>query len=248
MTKYIIGLFVLIIGAIALLYFKIGVLPVYQEETSRVLKPHLSTDIDKSIERISITAFYFIPRDKTHSKLNGWRQTLTRNLEKLKEFHALQLQEYSEITYEIYPSPIEGIHTSLYYDSETTQFGNPHALRQVALEIEQRVFNKDGNLYFTGFGQSDEQAYQVWYIMYEGVGSSGSENVALISSTFLSDPQYKVYGITYFVHEFYHTLGLADGYETPSDIPFTDDIMGSGRTKSINQTFLSRENLNHLGL
>lgn len=61
-------------------------------------------------------------------------------------------------------------------------------------------------------------------------------------------------GITILTHEFYHTLGVPDGYEERKNngvsiaLSTSNDIMGLGRTRPIGGTYLSKEVLNGLGL
>ena len=85
-------------------------------------------------------------------------------------------------------------------------------------------------------------------VMYEGVGASGGGDIALVSRVFLSDPAYQTYGNTFWVHEFYHTLGLLDGYDIETGISTTEDIMGLGRFQTLSHTYLSAASLAQLGL
>lgn len=70
----------------------------------------------------------------------------------------------------------------------------------------------------------------------------------LLSRLFLTDQQYADFGATLFAHEFYHTLGIPDAYENfPKDKPVSQDIMGLGRERPINKTYISRSTLKDLG-
>ena len=94
----------------------------------------------------------------------------------------------------------------------------------------------------------NEGVYCVIVIIYEGIGASGSENVALLSRIFLTDSQYSATAATLLAHEFYHTLGLPDAYDIITAVPFSQDIMGLGRFKPIEKTYLDKDNLIQLGL
>jgi M6 family metalloprotease-like protein len=103
-------------------------------------------------------------------------------------------------------------------------------------------------------------------ILYEGVGSTAtiikkddkSNNLALLSegslpaflasNYYLTGESYQDYGKTIFAHEFGHTLGLPDSYDLVSNIPSSDDIMGSGRYRPLSITYLSLEAKEKLGL
>lgn len=67
---------------------------------------------------------------------------------------------------------------------------------------------------------------------------------------FLEDPEGQTRKNSVFAHEFYHTLGVPDGYETPGsyDIPTSQDIMGLGRFRTIEKTYFEKNTLKQLGL
>ena len=166
----------------------------------------------------------------------------------LAGFHRVQLRGLSLLTFDIYPEIIVGEQENLTYDTDVTQDGNPAALRAISQELERRVFTPAGDLYKDDFARAKPGAYRVLYIIYEGVGASGSENAAILSRSFLNDPQYAYQGPTYFAHEFYHTLGLPDAYRIPQAIPSDDDIMGFGRERPLEQSYISEDHLKGLGL
>lgn len=247
MIKYLIAVLVVIFGILALIYLFVGVPPVYREEIPEIKTPHLYNNSAGTIARIKITAFYFIPKNKTDFIIEDWREVLEQNLRKLQQFHSLQFQGRSLIIYEIYPEPIFGREESVFYDTEITQFGNPQGLRNVASEIKERVFTPAGDLYRSDFAQKGEDFYSS-VIMYEGVGASAGEDAAFISSTYLFNQEYKEFGTSVLAHEFYHTIGIPDAYEIPTSVPTSGDIMGSGRFQPIEKTYLARSTLKALGL
>lgn len=248
MLKYLLAVLILIFGAIVSMYFWIGVPKIYHEKFLEESVPHIYKNSGQSIAKIKIAAFYFVPKNKISLAIPNWNAVLEDGIKKLQKFHEFQLGHRSTITYEIYPHPITGLEDNLAYDTAVTQHGNPEALRRVAGELESRIFAPRGDLYIYDFAKEEQGVYRVMMILYEGVGSSGSENVALVSRVFLADPRYSEIGATTFSHEFYHTLGIPDHYEIPTVIPTSDDIMGSGRMKSLEKTYIDRETLRFLGL
>ena len=76
----------------------------------------------------------------------------------------------------------------------------------------------------------------------------------LLNRKYVSTTQDSDMGITVLAHEFYHTLGVPDGYDAVEEngtlvgVSTSNDIMGIGRTRSIDTTYLSNEVLKKLGL
>lgn len=250
MIRYIILVLLLIFGILGWMYFSIGTSTIYRETLPELTAPHKFDDPATPISSIHITAFYFVPKNKESAIIQNWRELLDENLKKLQAFHALQFQGRSKIEYTVYPVPVIGLKNNLEYDTEVTQYGNPEALQSIAAELEARVFNTTGDLHHPGFGKTTKGAYSVSIILYEGVGASGTaDGVALISRKFLSNPEYRETAATILAHEFYHTLGIPDGYEREHANPTTKDIMGLGRISSpIEKTYIERETLGALGL
>lgn len=235
MLKYFVVVFGATFGFLAFIYFWIGVPKVYRENPPLRSTLHLANNPSQSIEDIEVIALYFIPKDKT--PILQWQGLLRTNLEKLREFHLLQFQGRSRISSTLYLEPVYGLEETLFYNTDVTEHGNPHALKKIIEELEARKL----------IAQSSEP-YQVVLIMYEGVGASGSDNVALISRTFLSEELYKHISSSLLAHEFYHTLGVPDAYEIPSGISFSSDLMGLGRFIPLSQSYLDHHTLVSLGL
>lgn len=227
MIKALVLVLILIAGALFFMYFWVGVPKIYKLESLEVPKPHHYQNPQKSLEEIKITAFYFVPKNKMSSAISGWREILDQNIKKLQAFHRLQFRGASILNYDIHPEIVVGFLDNISYDTVSTGHGNPEGLRRVAAELEAR------NLFL----QTDN-GYNVAIIMYEGVGASGSENVAFVSRTFLNDPRYKDYGASILAHEFYHTLGFPDAYDPITATPLSQDIMGLGRERPIEKTYL----------
>ncbi|TSC62098.1 MAG: hypothetical protein G01um101448_482 [Parcubacteria group bacterium Gr01-1014_48] len=248
MFKYLIAVLCLVFGALTLMYFYIGVPVIYDGAKDVILNVHRADNAEQSISKIYISAFYFVPKNKKEDIFTGWSTTLQEKLEALMRFHTVELQEKSELTYTIYPEPIIGRLNNIEYDTFITQHGNPEALRHVVPEIESRVFEANGDLFRNDFGTIPKDAYHVLVVMYEGVGSIGGDNIALISRTFLTSSEYAPVSESLLAHEFYHTLGLPDAYTLPEGTVTSQDIMGLGRYTPIGQTYLSQKSLQALGL
>lgn len=70
----------------------------------------------------------------------------------------------------------------------------------------------------------------------------------ILNRKFLSDAPERKLGSTLLYHEFAHTLGVPDEYDIGSDVPYTNDVMGAGRKKPIDATYLERGTLRELGV
>ena len=226
----------------------IGLPHVYTAESGEPISPHLFDETRQPIHTINLIAFYFVPRNKVATQIANWREILVDNLQNLKKFHELQFGGSSQIHLTIYPNPVIGYKDNLVYDTSVTQRGNPAALRSITQELDKRVFDSKGDLYWPDAVSTGTNAWQVSYILYEGIGASGTIHSAILSRIFLTDPQYLVRGPSYFAHEFYHTLGIPDGYDLSTALPNTDDIMGAGRERPLDLTYLSGDTLKKMGL
>lgn len=69
----------------------------------------------------------------------------------------------------------------------------------------------------------------------------------ILNQTFLANDEDSV-GTSLMAHEFYHTLGISDQYIAPKAVPTSQDIMGLGRLRPIEKTYLSRGALNEFGM
>lgn len=236
MAVLIISSSLLIFGALFGMYWWAGAPLSPREEFSAKASPHHFERADIDIALVSVKALYFVPANKRDAIRADWSELLRKNLERLQEFHALQSAGRSVLRFEIDPNPIIGREASTFYDTDVTQHGNPEALRRISKELE------EGG-YFSGASGG----YRVFLILYEGVGASGSENVALVSSAFLALPEYGAVATTILAHEFYHTLGIPDGYDLTTARAHSNDIMGEGRARPIEKTFISSETRARMG-
>jgi hypothetical protein len=314
MFKYLLGVLALVVIVLLWMSFWVGVPTITQFDPPAALAPHLVHDEARSIEKIGIAAFYFVPKNKVSDVTPQWKDIIERNLEQLRRFHVLQFRGLSDISYVVYPERIIGLEESLFYDTENTDRGNPYALINAAEELERRVFAKDGDLYRDAFVQELNDTYPVMVIMYEGVGATGGvihpardqeqrvvgasrvmaeseessrnarteisngvnesehellkkivEDLGLSSSALFEvavdsvdgfflvnrrflEGEYGQFGASIFAHEFYHTLGTTDQYEGEHALPVSQDIMGVGRFRPLEKTYLERATLKQFGL
>ncbi|MEK7480619.1 MAG: hypothetical protein AAB604_00770 [Patescibacteria group bacterium] len=248
MNKFLLFILLIISAALAVIYFAASN-PQLPYETLPERGPlHYYQNAEAPIEKIHALALYFVPKNKIASAIPDWRETLETNIKALQRFHAFQFQGRSQVSYEIYPRAVIGRQDNMFYDTEITQHGNPEALRRTAEELEERLFRPGGDLYDAYWAAVEPGVYRVMIVMYEGVGASGSGNTAFVSRIFFSDPRYRSMAATTLAHEFYHTLGIPDAYELSEAIPTSQDIMGLGRSRPLEKTYIEKNTLYQLGL
>jgi len=134
---------------------------------------HIYKNPGANIEKISMRVFHAVPKNKATEAIGSWPGLAEEALQKVSAFHELQFGGKSKISYEIFLRPIVLERDNLYYDSDSTNNGNPHALITVAEEIERRVFRESGDLFDKNFAAPREGSYPVMGIIYEGVGAVG---------------------------------------------------------------------------
>lgn len=259
-----------IFGALGTLHFWLGSPEIYRENQLKTSPPHLYSNSSVSIAEIRLFAFYFIPKNKKGSAFSTWKETLTENLEKLQKFHDLQFQGRSKISFEIYPEPVIGLKDNIEYDTDDTNRGNAHALLNIAEEINNRaLIAKSAGAYpvlfilYEGVGASggiiQESGHETKKEIAEEIEVPESliyivditsvDGFFLLGRSFLSNQSANPNGATILGHEFYHTLGIEDSYDQTSELAttFSPDIMGSGRLRRLENTYISRETLKNLG-
>lgn len=134
---------------------------------------HVYGDLGKSIAAVRLKILYVVPKNKT-AEINGrWNEAILAALEQAARFHALQFRGQSFLKYDLYNKPLILREDNLFYDTATTNRGNPRALIAVAQEIERRVFGPEGDLYDPDFALFGTNEYPVLGLVYEGLGASG---------------------------------------------------------------------------
>lgn len=191
-----------------------------------------------SLRQIRAQVVYAVPSDRApDAAVNAWPAFVTTTLAEMVRFHTLQFRGLSALQYELVPEPFRLDNDHLWYDSSSTNRGNPHALEAVTRELERRrpLPSAPGE-------------FPVRLIIYEGVGASGAEGAALLSRSFFTNEQYAPIRSALFYHEFGHTLGLPDQYDAASNRLFSNDLMGGGRFKPLPTDYLDPALLADMGL
>jgi len=215
--------------------------------TGDVTSAHVYGKPELSIEQIQLDVFYAIPNDKEQYNKSILEEKLDILLPKIESFHKNQFGKRSVISYRVFPAPVVLFDTGFFYDTSDTRFGNPEALKAITLELESRVYDKQGDLYNEQF-ITPAGHYRVIAIIYEGVGASGTEGSILLSRDFISKDEYTQVGASLFYHEFGHAIGIPEGYDIYTNNPFTNDIMGSGRRAPIENNYIDQSTLKEMGV
>lgn len=204
-----------------------------------------------SLKNIKLKVVYFAPKNREIFIPEDWRTLIQTNLEKIKKFHEFQFNGFSILSFDIYSHPVIGLEENLFYDSVDTGKGNPQALRAIDEELEKRLFNTGGDLYNEIFSEKKKNEYAVAIYIYEGVGASAAlepEGAMILSMDFFRKKQFLDLGPVTLYHELAHTFGLADQYDYETNVVFSDDIMGAGRRKPLEYTYILDETKRLMGL
>lgn len=210
---------------------------------------HIYNKPQLSIRNLDLFVFYAVPKDQTAHDYEEVREKLDTLLKDAAVFHQTQFLGKSLLSYKIYPGALSLKNNSIFYDTDNTSRGNPRALERATLELEARVFEPTGDLYNPNFiGLSAPNAYRMIAIIYEGLGASGTEGSLLLSRDFVTRDEYSLIGSALFYHEFGHAVGLPEGYDIMTNIPFTNDIMGSGRREPLTTNHIDPKSLKAMGV
>lgn len=200
---------------------------------------HFYRDPARSLDKIHLKVFYVVPKNRTAQIYPTWRELLSPVLEETAKFHEIQFHGLSKIQSDVFPEPLILEHDNIYYDTDSTNRGNPEALRRITPEVEERA---------RGFLSSAADEFVVIGLIYEGVGASGSRGAFLLSRSFLSEEQYRPFRSSLLYHEFGHTMGLPDQYDLETGQHFSEDIMGSGRNRPLEVNYIDQALLEDLGV
>lgn len=201
------------------------------------------------INSIRLDLVYFVPNDVTAVSQQNWKPASSKAASDLQKFYEYQFENLVSIKIQIYPEAVIGQKNTLYYNGSETDGGNPQGLLNIENELKKRLSSPKGDLYEEKYSEKLGE-YKVLGVIYEGVGAAGSgeKRSFLIAREYLTRKQLsKIYGVTFFAHEFGHTLGAPDEVlhqqlenEFDTTVAFTEnDVMGSGRYRPLYQTHLS---------
>lgn len=250
--------FLFLVASLLFLALFVGVRKVEPRPVLREARPHLYNDESLSIEKIQITVFYFVPKDALSMKDNSWQKGTEEYLKKLQNFHLTQFENTSKISYTFFPEIIEGILTTREYEG-LFDGKNNDALIPIKDEIISRVYNEKGELFYSTMQKGrDSKTRNSYMVIFEGKGAAGNDDFALVSRSYVTDDSYKEIGPTFFAHEFYHTLGLVDNYQTSMyaykngeqttiSLITSKDIMGQVNVP-LTTTYIDSEALRKMGL
>lgn len=229
------------------------------------VKIHLAGNPATSLKKVTAKIVYFMPKDLTGQTESDWRSVVDKTMRGEQEFYNFQLKNALRLNYEIYGSPVVGLENHLFYDSDVTDRGNPHALIAAREEVLKRIIAPTGDLYRADFVKPSSD-YEIIIIIYGGTGASAmiykqggnGEDVVkiedsgppaiILSSAFLTSPLYREFGPTILAHEIGHAFGLDDSYDPNTGSNLGTDLMGEGRRRILSATYLSDENKKLLGL
>jgi hypothetical protein len=234
----------------------VGVIKTQPKAQLSVVHPHLYGN-KESIEKIKITIFYFVPKDAINSENTDWKNITDTHIQELINFHTITFGNTSKISYEFFPDIIVGEKTTKEYESLFAEEDND-ALIPVQEEITKRIFTPGESFYKKEELSKKNGVRNVYLVVFEGKGAAGNGDFALVSRSYLTDKGYKDTGSTFLAHEFYHTLGLPDNYQTsqivykngqsiPVSLVTKKDIMGQV-TIPLSYSYIDIESLKKMGL
>lgn len=248
MRTHVLAIIGFIGAALVFLIMFVGLTDVAPLAVTLPPRPHLYANWAESIADIQVTAVYFAPRDITPVLDGTWQDLLEQELSRLQEFHTVQFRGFSRITYAVHPSPIVGREAHAAYDIDILHHNDQQVLRPIAEEVSVLL----------GLELNVGPPYNVLLVLYEGAGAGGSNHMSLISRNFFERPDTREVAGTFLAHEFYHALGVPDGYrivpkvfpdgsEVDTELLQTWDIMGRVRIP-LEETYLSPATLTAMGL
>lgn len=221
------------------------------------ITPHMFNNKNDSIQNINLTVFYFIPKDAVVRKDIDWKGNIETHIQELINFHNVQFHNTSKISYTFYPEIIIGNKTTKEYEG-FFEGGENDALLPIKDEIVSRAVDTKGQSYYESMTKGKAKDTRNSYmVIFEGKGAAGNDDFALVSHAYLVNNQYKESGSTFLAHEFYHTLGLLDNYESsvyvfkdgqqrPISLVTNKDIMGQVNVP-LSYTYIDMATLKKMG-
>lgn len=249
--------FIFLAVALTSLTLFVGVKKIEPKPEISLAKPHLYGNDSISLAKIHLTVLYVVPKDVVTKKDENWKELISKHLEDLTNFHTTQFENTSHVTYEYFPEIIIGEKTVTEYES-LLGHSDHDALQPLQEELRRRVLDNKGDLHSLYTTKKGNDVRNVYLVLFEGQGAAGNDDFALISRSYLTNPLYQETASTFLVHEFYHTLGLLDNYQTAvygfkdgqqvtMSIVTNRDIMGFVNIP-LQHTYIDRSTLKQMGL
>ena len=227
----VVGAFLFVLVALAGFYVLSVSQPTSGPASIGARSPHLYGSPETSIKEISLVVIYLVPANK--KPFLGWEAYVKSRIADLEQFHESQFLGLSHLTTTYISSPVFGSKESTAYEIDAAHHTDATALEPVQEELAR--LNAAAAVPAAPPG-----AYRAYLVILEGAGAAGSGDMAVISRSYLTDPINGSFASTMLAHEFYHTLGIPDGYDTSSHVYqdnqkdvvavlTSDDIMGRVR-------------------
>lgn len=258
--KYLISIFIFLCVSLIVLGLFVGVPKTNGIPNIHTITPHMYDNAAISVENIHITVLYFVPKDSESVVVSSWKEDTTKHIKNLLEFHALQFQNTSKITYEFLPTYTLAEKNKIAYEGSLEVAEDYDALIPIKEEISKRLLSKDGDLYaYNNTTKNNKDGVRnVYLVVFEGRGAAGNGDFALVSRSYLTNKEYSAIGSTFLSHEFYHTLGVPDNYKSSiveredksqsrTSLITKKDIMGQVNIP-LSSTYIDMETLRNMGM
>lgn len=188
------------------------------------------------ISGIKLEVIYFVPADQQSDP--RFHETLKQTLVQMQNFHSREFKGLNALRFALYPRAVIGRESSSFYDGADTSRGNFGAMGRIFTETAARVYRRESDEYDAQFTKRKEGELPIRLFVYQGVGASSGTLSVIASYDYITQTEH---GATTLYHEILHNLGVPDAYDYETNAPQSDDIMGSGRTKSIMETYVRDE-------
>src|SRR3989344_4483418 len=224
----------IIIGCVLILLS--GIFTVAGFRVSEIPRLHYYQAPGVPLDGIKLEVIYFVPNDQTPDP--RFYEEIKKGLAEAQGFHARQFGPGQLLRVALFPKPAIGGEPSSFYEGDDTSRGNPGAIRRIMAETGRRIFNQNGDLYDERFVKRQQTELPVRVLVYQGVGASSSVLGVLVAYDYFTQT---AYGATTLYHELLHVIGVPDAYDYATNVSYADDIMGSGRTRPLAETYVRDE-------
>ena len=113
--RFFVGIFAAIILAIAGIFF-LG--KSVKPKAAKIIKAHYYKDANIDISKIKLKVFYVVAKNQTIAA--SWSEQIASALKDVTDLHTVQFHIASQISSDVYPSPVFLKHEATYYDTDNT--------------------------------------------------------------------------------------------------------------------------------